>query len=191
MKYRTIVADPPWMVIRSSGYAWRQGRPSGDRVPLDYPTMTLEEIAALPVRDLAAKDSHLYIWSTQGYLRETYWIAEAWGFKPISTNVWCKEPRGFSAGGTFQSTTEFFLFCRRGHLKTNSDQHTQWYRWPRAAHSQKPEAFMDLVESISPGPYLELFARRQRLGWDTWGNEALEHVEFASWTTFGPRTDER
>lgn len=53
---------------------------------------------------------------------------------------------------------------------------TTWFQWPRREHSRKPEAFLDLVESVSPGPYLELFARRQRLGWDTWGNEALEHV---------------
>jgi N6-adenosine-specific RNA methylase IME4 len=58
--------------------------------------------------------------------------------------------------------------------------HTTWFGWKRAAHSAKPEAFLDLVEETSPGPYLELFARRNRLGWDTWGNEALEHVELGA-----------
>jgi hypothetical protein len=59
---------------------------------------------------------------------------------------------------------------------------TRWFQWPRGAHSAKPEAFLDMVEQVSPGPYLEMFARRNRLGWDTWGNEALGHVSLAGET---------
>lgn len=182
VRYKTIVADPPWDYgdKASAGWSWRKGRPSGEVRPLPYPTMSLEEIAALPVRDLAAKGAHLYVWTTQRFLWESRWICEAWGFTPICTNVWCKEPRGFGPGGAFQSTVEFFIFARRGSLAALSTQNPQWYRWPRGDHSAKPDAFLDLVEQISPAPRLELFARRQRLGWDTWGNEALEHVEVAS-----------
>lgn len=83
-------------------------------------------------------------------------------------------------GGTFMSTTEFVLFCRRGSLRAKQRVDRQWFEWPRGAHSAKPEAFLDMVEATSPGPYLELFARRQRLGWDTWGNEALKHVDIVT-----------
>lgn len=76
----------------------------------------------------------------------------------------------------FTSSVEFVLACRRGSLKYTGNAGRQWWEWPRGAHSAKPEAFLDIVEAVSPGPYLELFARRQRLGWDTWGNEALDHA---------------
>lgn len=181
-RYRTIVADPPWpgSVYDRPAWKWRAGRPSGDLRSLDYPTMGLDEIAALPVRDLAAKHAHAYIWTTNAHLRETYWIAEAWGFAPVATLVWCKAPRGFGVGGAFQSNVEFVLFCRRGSLATLTTHRTRWFEWPRSDHSAKPAAFLDLVEATSPGPYLELFARRQRLGWDTWGDQALEHVEMGA-----------
>lgn len=78
------------------------------------------------------------------------------------------------------STTEFVLFCRRGSLKASQRIDRQWFEWPRGEHSAKPEAFLDMVEAVSPAPRLELFARRNRLGWDTWGNEALEHVELGT-----------
>lgn len=174
LKYRTIVADPPWKVKRGSNYSWREGAPSGERMELDYPTMTNDEIAAIPVKEWVAPDAHLYMWTTQGHLRDAYRIVEAWGFKAVCAIVWCKAHRGWAPGGTFQSNVEFCLFARRGSLAAMSDQHSQWHEWPRGAHSAKPEAFMDLVESISPEPRLEMFSRRARLGWDTWGNQSLQ-----------------
>jgi N6-adenosine-specific RNA methylase IME4 len=78
------------------------------------------------------------------------------------------------------STTEFVVFARRGSLAALTRCDRQWFEWSRGAHSEKPEAFLDIVEQVSPGPYLELFARRQRLGWDTWGNESLNHVELSA-----------
>ena len=95
-------------------------------------------------------------------------------------------PMGIGFGGAFTTTTEFVLFCRRGSLAHNQRQDSSWWRWSRPyenghiAHSAKPETFLDLVEQVSPGPYLELFARRNRLGWDTWGDECFEHVELSS-----------
>jgi N6-adenosine-specific RNA methylase IME4 len=165
------------------------GRHRGGSVSLPYATMTLDEIGALPVRDLAAGDGcHLYLWTTNRYVEQTYGIARAWGFKPSQLLVWDKPPMGIGFGGMFTSTTEFVLLARRGSARRqNAQRHdSSWFGWSRPyenghiAHSAKPDAFLDLVEQVSPGPYLELFARRQRLGWDTWGNEALEHVEFAS-----------
>lgn len=179
--YRTIVADPPWEVMRGRilGSALfndpdsYRGAPSR---PLPYPTMKVEEIAALPVRELAEKDAHLYIWTINAYVEQTYAIARAWGFRPSTLITWAKTPIGGGMGGTWGLSTEHILFARRGTCPAIGRITGTWFQWPRGEHSAKPDAFQDHVETVSPGPYLELFARRQRLGWDTWGNEALEHV---------------
>lgn len=179
-KYRTIVADPPWTIQRQGGgYAWRDDQlPSGigTRVP-DYPTMSDEQIAALPVAELAAQDAHLFMWATQRHLPAALEIVKAWGFRYVCTLAWCKEPHGWGPGGAFQSTLEHCLYATRGTAGRRSQIDRQWWVWPRGAHSAKPEAFLDMVETHFPEPRLELFARRNRLGWDTWGNESLEHVE--------------
>ncbi|MCL5736982.1 MAG: MT-A70 family methyltransferase [Actinobacteria bacterium] len=174
MKYRTIVADPPWH-YKSTLPGW-QGATDTPRSTVPYGTMSIDEIAALPVRDLANVDAHLYLWTTNTHMEYAWKIARAWGFKPSTTLVWCKPPRGFAGFPTYNSTTEFVLFCRRGSLKATQRIDTSWFEWPRGSHSAKPEAFLDMVEQVSPGPYLELFARRNRLGWDTWGNECCEHI---------------
>ncbi len=196
-KYRTIVADPPWDIGRTGlGFGrngnskrWEPGPMRTTAAP--YSTMSLAEIAAIPVSELVEREAHLYLWTTQKFLWDAPAICNAWGFKPATVLVWCKEPRGFNMGGTYASTTEFCVFARRGSCAAKKRVQRQWFTWPRPGgttgygkrltgpHSQKPEAFLDLVEQVSPGPYLEMFARRQRLGWDTWGNEALEHVELA------------
>jgi N6-adenosine-specific RNA methylase IME4 len=178
VKYRTIVADPPWHYGMSRGFSWREGRPSGKRgAMLAYPTMTVDEIAALPVETLAEDSAHLYVWTTQRYLWDTRDIVRAWGFEPSTLLTWCKPPTGFSLGGTYGKSSEFCVYARRGKLPALTRINRDWWEWSRGEHSAKPEAFLDIVESVSPGPYLEMFARRQRLGWDTWGNEALNHVD--------------
>jgi len=144
---------------------------------LTYGTMSVEEIKALPVLDLADRDAHLYLWTTQRYLWDARDIANEWGFASAKVLVWCKPPTGFSMGGTYGNASEFVLFCRRGSLKAMQRVPRDWWEWPRGPHSAKPEAFLDMVESVSPGPYCELFARRDRLGWDTWGNESLGTAE--------------
>lgn len=186
-RYQTIVADPPWDHSAGTGFSYgekhsqgaRNGKPRSTATP--YESLTLAEIAALPVSDLAEPDAHLYLWTTQKYLRDSFEIVDAWGFKVSSTLTWCKAPMGFM-GGAYRSSTEFCHFARRGSLAHKRQAPAQWYTWPRvgwtqsdpaAKHSRKPEAFLDLVESVSPGPYLELFARRNRFGWDTWGDESL------------------
>lgn len=181
MRYRTIVADPPWEYGKSRGFSWRAGRPSGERGPmLTYPTMTVEEVAGLPVADIAAADAHLYLWTTQRYLWDSRDVVRAWGFEPSCVLTWCKPPTGFSLGGTFGKASEFCVYARRGRLKALTRTNRDWWEWSRTEHSAKPEAFLDVVEAVSPGPRVELFARRQRLGWDTWGDEALSHVELSA-----------
>jgi len=142
--------------------------------------MSLEEVAALPISGLADDAAHLYVWTTNAFLRQTYDIAEGWGFRPAQLLTWCKAPMGLGLGGAFVPTTEFVLFCRRGVLRELAREDSTWWLWPRGSHSAKPEAFLDMVERVSPPPRLEMFARRNRLGWDTWGNEALEHVSLST-----------
>jgi len=177
MKYRTIVADPPW-AYRSTLPPWQGGE--GTRSVVPYSTMGIDEIKAIPVADFADADAHLYLWTTNTHIRHAWEIASAWGFAYSTLLVWCKQPRGFAGFPTYSCTTEYVLFCRRGTLKATKRMDTTWFQWPRGPHSAKPEAFLDMVEQVSPGPYLEMFARRNRLGWDTWGNECLEHIEVAS-----------
>ncbi len=170
MRYRTIVADPPWKVHQPP--TWTEG----PNRSLPYPTMTLDEIAALPVGDMAEPDAHLYLWTINRYVTAAYGIVERWGFTPSTLLTWCKTPIGLGVGGAYALTTEFCVFARRGRGAFEAREPTTWWQWPRGAHSAKPEAFLDMVERVSPAPRIELFARRQRLGWDTWGNEALCHV---------------
>jgi N6-adenosine-specific RNA methylase IME4 len=168
-RYRTIVADPPWTPFDGSSgyvrqsYANRKGSPQAH-----YPTMTLAAIMNL--QPPAAE--HLWLWALSRHLDWGYEVARAWGYEPIGTVTWCKPGLGV---GRFQCNTEHVLLCRNGVTPFGRTSGT-WFMWPRGRHSEKPAAFYDLVEQVSPGPYIELFARRQRLGWDTWGNEALEHV---------------
>lgn len=167
-RYRTIVADPPWQIGR--GPKWAS---NGASRPLAYRTMTLQDIAALPVTDLADDSAHLYIWTINAYVEQTYEVARAWGFKPSTLLTWCKPPNGIGLGGTYSLTSEHILFCRRGICTSNMRVDTTWWTWPRGGHSVKPDAFLDIVEQVSPGPYVELFARRARFGWDYWGDESL------------------
>lgn len=192
-KYRTIVADPPWDHADGTGAKIDIGYRKTRR-PLDgpaittrppYPVMSVDAIKAVAVLDLAERDAHLYLWTTNRYLRDVWSVAEAWGFRGVCILTWCKKAPGFLGGGAFPSNTEFCLFARRGNLPALSRAEGRWFQWPRRVgppvregekrntmHSAKPEHFIDLVEQVSPGPYVELWSRRHRLGWDVWGNES-------------------
>lgn len=169
-RYRTIVADPPWDYPGMSA-PWRSSTEA------HYELMALDDIADLPISDLAEKDAHLYLWAVLPMFEDAFWLARAWGFRPSTVLTWCKPGPGL--GGGFRGNTEHLIVARRGRAPFLSTALGTWYSAPRAEHSRKPDLFADLIEQMSPGPYLELFARRQRLGWDTWGNEALQHVEVA------------
>lgn len=163
--FRTIVADPPWP------YGNTATRGSAED---HYPTMSMDELAALDVAGLADDSAHLYLWVTNGFLREGFDLIDAWGFVYKACLTWVKPQMGL--GNYFRGATEHVLFAVRGRLPTLSRSTVNWFEARRGRHSAKPDTFYDLVETSSPGPYLELFARRQRLGWSSWGNEALEHV---------------
>ena len=176
--FRCIVADPPWPLKIGKTRTVNPGKHHGWHLPkysaryeLKYPVIPVEEIKALPVQGCADTNAHLYIWTINAHVESAYEVARAWGFRPSTLLSWCKAPMGLGLGGTYCNTSEFILFARRGNLPARRRVDTSWWRWPRGRHSQKPEAFQDIVESVSPGPYLELFARRARPGWTVWGNE--------------------
>jgi N6-adenosine-specific RNA methylase IME4 len=140
--------------------------------------MTSDEIAAMPVGRLVADDAHLYLWTTNSFVEDAHAIARAWGFRPVTLLTWVKvhqdDPSRVSmkTGYYFRGATEHALFAVRGSLAlTTSEGVPTAFLWPRiGSHSVKPAAFGDLVERCSPGPYVELFAREPRLGWDSWGH---------------------
>lgn len=169
-QFSCIVADPPWRL--DTGSDMFAGDGDDGHQALAYTQMSVEDITALEVESRAADDAHLYLWTTNRYLERAYGVARAWGFKPSVLLVWCKQPRGVGLGDTFRLTTEFVLFCRRGNLAHARIVPTTWFDWPRGQHSVKPDAFYELIESVSPGPHLEMFARRERPGWIAWGAEA-------------------
>lgn len=160
--YRTIVADPPWPIYKA-GAVGPKADPS-----TRYSTLSVSDIAALPVESLAGPDAHLWLWALSGGLAEGCEVVRAWGFRHITTVTWCKRQPG--VGAYLRSNTEHALFATRGKPMTPKDKPiSTWYVWPRGAHSVKPAAFFDLVERVSPPPYVDLFNRQQRIGWDSWG----------------------
>lgn len=149
-----------------------------------FGTMSNKDIAALPVQDFAADDAHLYLWVTNPRLfaeahdkgigpRE---IMDAWGFRYVTLLTWLKP--GLGLGYYFRGCTEHVMFGVRGSAPIPGELRVaNYFEGPRTEHSRKPDVFLDLVETVSPGPYLEMFSRRARLGWDVWGNESLNHLD--------------
>ena len=194
MKYRAIVVDPPWPYPEGWGrlpggqgekMAVRRGEAPRlrERKPLPYPAMTLGQIMALPISDLAEPSgAHIYLWTTNKWLPRAFDVFDVWGVRYGQTLVWAKTPMGVSLGGTWSQSTEYVLAGRIGSLKALRRLDSTWFNWPRhdRAHSQKPEHFLDMVEQVSPGPYVELFARRHRLGWDVWGNESANTADLSA-----------
>ncbi len=148
---------------------------------LRYPTMELEEICELPVRDLAGATAHLYLWVPNALLAEGLEVMRRWGFTYKTNLVWFKVradggPDGRGVGFYFRNVTELVLFGVRGSMRTLQPGRTQvnLLATRKREHSRKPDELYDMVERCSPGPYLELFARFPRPGWAQWGNENVE-----------------
>lgn len=173
MKYRTIVADPPWDY---TGTTFREGAGHGAKYankPLPYGSMSIADIAALRVSEAAQDDALLFLWTTSRYLPDSFKVVEAWGFKYVQMLVWVKPGPMPLAMPFAPPATEFLLGCKRGHPPRRGMFPSSALVIPQAAHSEKPEAFLDYIESVGEPPYLEMFARRQRFGWATWGNECF------------------
>lgn len=189
--YGVIVIDPPWKQMGGSlkggvgeNFVF-DGNPRSQ--PLPYPTMSLGAIADLPVDLYADENCALYLWVTNHYLPDAFELVRGWGFRYSTTIVWTKAPIGKGLGGAWGISTEFVLYARKGSPVEKTKHGSTWYGWKRPydkrgkpKHSAKSPALQDLIEELHDGPYLEMFAREQRLGWDTYGNQALNHLEAVS-----------
>ena len=158
-KYRTILADPPWDILQVGGGGANQ----------HYQVMSVEQIRALPVATLAEPDAHLWLWVTNAALRSGYDVMDNWGFTTRSVLTWIKPRLGL--GHYLRNATEHVLFGTRGKAPVGFHAQPTWLFAPVQEHSHKPEELYAVIERCSPGPYLELFARRKRPGWSVWGDE--------------------
>lgn len=168
LTYRTILADPPWDVQQ-------QGNNGAVR---HYPLMTTAAICALPVATLAAPDAHLWLWVTNGTLPLGREVMTAWGFSYRSCLTWIKPRLGL--GNYLRNQTEHLLFGVRGRAPIQFRGQGSWFYAPVQEHSHKPEEQYAIIERCSPGPYLELFARRRQPGWHVWGNEVDSDIVMPS-----------
>jgi len=155
-----IYADPPW----------RYGN-QGTRAATGnhYVGLSVEEICALPIGELAAERSHLHLWTTNGFLFDAQRVMQAWGFEHKSCFVWVKPQMGI--GNYWRVSHEFLLLGARGGITFADRSLMSWAAFDRTRHSEKPEEIRQFIERASPGPHLELFARRPAKGWTVWGNE--------------------
>ena len=172
--YGTILADPPWV------FSNRTGKIAPEHRRLHrYGTLPLATIRVLPVADVAAPQSHLYLWVPMALIQEGMQVLAAWGFTYKTTLIWEKirkdgQPDGRGCGFYFRLVTEAVLFGTRGRLRTLAPGRRQvnLLREPKRDHSRKPEGLYPVIEACSPSPRLELFGRGvARKGWDVWGNE--------------------
>lgn len=185
-KFRTILADPPWQ------FQNRTGKVAPEHKRLNrYPTMDLQGICDLPVKEIAEERSHLYMWVPNALLPEGLKVMEAWGFTYKSNLVWHKIRKdggsdGRGVGFYFRNVTELILFGTRGkNVRTEAPGRRQvnMIETRKREHSRKPDEQYGLIESCSTGPYLELFARGDRPNWSVWGNQAHPAYE-PTWDTY-------
>jgi N6-adenosine-specific RNA methylase IME4 len=185
-RFRTIMAAPPWRFQNATGKV----APEHRRLTR-YGTMTLDDIAALPVAGIAADTAHLYLWVPNALLPEGLAVMRAWGFAYKSNLVWHKIRKdggsdGRGVGFYFRNVTELLLFGVRGrHARTLAPGRRQvnMLQTRKREHSRKPDEQYDLIEACSPGPYLELFGRGLGPRWTTWGNQA-DDTYAPTWNTY-------
>ena len=183
-KFTTILADPPWQFTN------RTGKMAPEHKRLNrYATLPQSEICAIPVQSIADNPAHLYLWVPNAMLPQGLEVMRAWGFDYKSNIIWHKVrkdggPDGRGVGFYFRNTTEIILFGIRGKMRTLAPGRKQVniIRSQKQEHSRKPDELYKIIEACSPGPYLELFARGTRPGWQGWGNQADEYS--ISWETY-------
>ena len=175
--FATVLVDPPWPLQ------------SGEK---HYRTMSLARIKALPVGSLAARDAHLWLWTTNALLPKAYEVAEAWGFTVRSPLTWVKFRLGLGGRYQLRNATEQLLFCTRGRAPLGSRSQPTWFNAPVTEHSRKPAEQFAIIERVSPGPYLELFARRRpesNQPWAVWGDQVASDIRITGFAV--PRYSER
>jgi N6-adenosine-specific RNA methylase IME4 len=181
--YKVVLADPPWTFATYS----RKGK--GRSAEAHYDCMSLAAIKALPVADWAAPDCALFLWATDPSLPQALEVIEAWGFayKTVAF-TWAKTTRdgtGFPIGCGYwtRANPELCLLATRGRPQRLSRSVRQLIVSPRREHSRKPDEAYERIEALVPGPYLELFAREQRPGWNSWGNEVQAGLGQRRWAS--------
>ncbi|MEJ8573213.1 MT-A70 family methyltransferase [Microbaculum marinum] len=185
-KFGTILADPPWQFQNKTGKV----APEHRRLSR-YATMTLEDIMALPVADVAASPAHLYLWVPNALLPEGIAVMQAWGFTYKSNLVWHKVRKdggsdGRGVGFYFRNVTELILFGVRGKNARTLEagrRQVNMIASRKREHSRKPDEQYEIIESCSPGPRLEMFSRGVRRGWEVWGNQADDAYQ-PTWSTY-------
>ncbi len=182
----TILADPPWQ------FANRTGKVAPEHRRLSrYATLTLADIKEIPVPLACADQCHLYLWVPNALLPEGLAVMSAWGFEYKTNIVWHKirkdgGPDGRGVGFYFRNTTELLLFGIRGKLRTLAPGRRQvnMLKTQKREHSRKPDEIYEIIQSCSPGPYLELFARgRLNENWNVWGDQSQQYAP--TWPTYG------
>lgn len=167
-RYATILADPPWPYQDT---APRLGKQRTERIA--YQLMTIDEICGLPVRRLADKDCILWLWTTNPFLEEAFKVLRSWGFRYRTACPWVKDRT--TTGHWFLGQSEHLLLATRGRPKRRGRRYPGLITsFGRLRHSSKPRMSYEIIESMSYEPRIELFARRARPGWDSWGNEAKD-----------------
>lgn len=185
-RFATVLADPPWQFVNRTGKV----APEHRRLSR-YSTMQLEEICDLPVKEILAPTAHLYLWVPNALLPDGLQVMKAWGFEYKSNIIWHKIRKdggsdGRGVGFYFRNVTEILLFGTRGkNARTLDPGRTQvnYLATRKREHSRKPDEQYSLIESCSPGPRLEIFARGARIGWTVWGNQADDGYE-PTWDTY-------
>lgn len=163
-KYRTIVIDPPWDMEKI------QRDLAPNQLDFDYPTMSLDEIKDFKLP--AHEECHLWLWTTQKYLRPSFDLLDAWDFTYLATFVWHKNG-GFQPVGLPQFNCEFVLLARRGGQPfVETKQFFTCFDAKRREHSRKPDEFYDVVKRVCPEPRIDIFSREDRDGYDVWGLES-------------------
>jgi len=183
-KFKTILADPPWRFMNSTGKV----APEHKRLSR-YPTLSLQEILDIPVNTVADEQSHLYLWVPNALLAEGLETMKKWGFTYKTNIVWYKirkdgGPDGRGVGFYFRNVSELVLFGIKGKIRTLKPGRTQvnLIASRKREHSRKPDELYNIIESCSPGPYLELFARGKRENWYVWGNQSENYLP--DWQTY-------
>jgi len=179
IRYKCILADPPWEELGGQPLdpSWGGGKRGADQ---HYPTMRVDEIAAIPVYKWVRRDTHLWLWVTDQFLPDGLKVMGRWGFRYVRTMVWHKQRNGktqIGLGQYLRGSHEICLFGVRGSLPYARKADGSRLAIPsvfvaeRTKHSRKPEESYNIIEQVSPGPRLELFARQEREGWDAMGDE--------------------
>jgi len=171
-QFATILCDPPTAIAQTGSLGAIN----------HYDLMSMARLRTLPVNKLAQPNAHLWLWTTNAAIEDSYQLARDWGFTPRSLFTWVK-PR-YGLGNYLRNATEQLIFATKGRAPVRYKSQPTWGYMPLQEHSHKPEEQFAIIERVSPGPYLELFARRRPPSdkdWSVWGNEVDSDIDLSAY----------